>query len=83
VATRLTDREVKVLRYMCSTTELPVAARRTMNYIAWSDLPHTLIAAFHTLESLTDKGLVKRVGIEYEPTDKGRALYKSDVREWN
>jgi hypothetical protein len=75
VIDRLSPRQGKVLRYMCSTRQQPVTPDRTIRTIEWSDLPKTVLQGRKALEVLRRFGLVEKVGKnEYTPTDAGRAM---------
>lgn len=75
VIERLSPRQGKVLRYLCSTRQQPVTPDRTIRTIEWSDLPKTDLQARKTLDVLRRFGLAKRVAKNsYEPTDAGREV---------
>jgi hypothetical protein len=75
VIDRLSPRQGKVLRYMCSTRQQPVTPDRTIRTIEWSDLPKTVLQARKALEVLRRFKLVEKVGKNaYAPTDAGRAM---------
>jgi superfamily II helicase len=70
----LTLREQKILHYHVSKHKndtLPVMITSCMNTIEWSDLPHTILQAKKTLDTLEAHGLIVRNGDESRPTDKG------------
>ena len=75
----LSPRQGKVLRYLCCKyegTEPIVTAEKTINHIAWSDLPHTPMQARTTLTRLTRLGLAERSGDGYRATKAGLELMK-------
>jgi DNA-binding winged helix-turn-helix (wHTH) protein len=75
VIDRLSPRQGKVLRYLCSTRQQPVTPDRTIRTIEWSDLPKTVLQARKALEVLRRFGLVEKVGKNgYSPTDAGREM---------
>lgn len=75
VIERLSPRQGKVLRYLCSTKQQPVTPDRTIRTIEWSDLPKTDLQARKALDVLRRFGLVKRVDKNtYEPTEVGREV---------
>jgi hypothetical protein len=53
----------------------------TINKIAWSDLPHTLMQAQVTLRRLAKLGLTERSGDGYRATEAGVALMKQADQE--
>jgi len=72
VIDRLSPRQGKVLRYMCSTHQQPVTPDRTIRTIEWSDLPKTVLQARKALEVLRRYKLVEKVGKNaYSPTEAG------------
>lgn len=87
MAPKLSLREQKILHYHVSKHErdtLPVMAEKCMNTIEWSDLPHTILQAKKTLQTLEKHGLIVRDGEESKPTKAGikvMTYYKSQP-EW-
>jgi hypothetical protein len=82
VLKRLSPRQGKVLRYIVSTRDLPVAPDRLIVSIEWSDLPHTDMQARRAIGALHRLGLVKRIDKNaYEPTDAGREAIKLADKE--
>lgn len=74
---KLSLREQKILNYHVSKYEhgtLPVLIQFCVNAIEWSDLPHTLLQAKKTLETLESHGLIERNGEESRPTQAGREV---------
>lgn len=72
----LSPREQKILNYHVSKYEndsLPVRIESCMNTIEWSDLPHSILQAKKTLQTLEELGLIYRDGEESEPTKAGIA----------
>ena len=70
----LTIREQKILNYHVSKHEndsLPVRIESCMNTIEWSDLPHSILQAKKTLQTLEALGLIDRNGEESTPTQAG------------
>lgn len=70
-------REQKILNYHVSKHEndsLPVEADKCMNTIDWSDLPHTVLQAKKTLNTLEAHGLIVRDGEQSKPTKAGIAV---------
>ena len=85
VIDRLSPRQGKVLRYLCSTKQQPVTPDRTIRTIEWSDLPKTVIQARSALEVLRKYRLVEKVGKNaYSPTDAGREMVKvaDEEKRW-
>jgi len=72
---KLTPRQGKVLRYVVSTTDQPVAPSRCVVQTKWSDLPHSDMQARKALSELRRLGLVNRIDKDaFEPTDAGREV---------
>jgi hypothetical protein len=75
VMEEMTPRQGKVLRYVVSTKDQPVAPSRCVVKTKWSDLPHSDMQARKTLSELRRLGLVKRIDKDaFEPTGAGRDL---------
>ena len=71
---KLSIREQKILNYHVSKHEndtLPVRIESCMNTIEWSDLPHSILQAKKTLQTLEELGLITRDGEESTPTQAG------------
>ena len=74
-AEEMTPRQGKVLRYLVSTKDQPVAPSRCVVKIKWSDLPHSDMQSRKTLSELRRMGYVNRIDKDaFEPTDAGRKL---------
>jgi hypothetical protein len=77
VIDRLSPRQGKVLRYLCSTKQQPVTPDRTIRTIEWSDLPKTVLQGRKALEVLRRYKLVEKIGKNaYSPTEAGREMIK-------
>lgn len=75
----LSPREQKILNYHVSKYQndtLPVLIGSCMNTIEWSDLPHTVLQAKKTLQTLEGHGFIVRDGEESRPTEAGIAAMK-------
>ena len=71
----MTPRQGKVLRYVVSTKDQPVAPSKCVVKIKWSDLPHSDMQARKALSELRRMGFVKRIDKDaFEPTDVGREV---------
>jgi hypothetical protein len=82
VLDKLSARQGKVLRYVCSTRDLPVTPARCIVGIEWSDLPHTDLQARKALDVLRRYGLISRTGkSQYEPTAEGKEAIKHADKE--
>jgi hypothetical protein len=85
VIDRLSPRQGKVLRYLCSTHQQPVTPDRTIRTIEWSDLPKTVLQARKALEVLRRYKLVEKVGKNaYSPTEAGREMVRvaDEEKRW-
>lgn len=81
----MTPRQGKVLRYVVSTTDQPVAPNRCVVKTKWSDLPHSDMQARKALSELRRMKLVNRIDKDaYEPTDAGREViaYANKEHVW-
>lgn len=77
IANNLSARQGKVLRYVAMNSLPSIYASRTINYIEWSDLPHSYLQALAALSKLVDNRLIVRVGpAQFAPTDLGRRVIK-------
>jgi hypothetical protein len=82
VIERLSPRQGKVLRYLCSTRQQPVTPDRCIRLIEWSDLPKTVLQARKALDILRRYGLVEKVDKNaFSPTDAGREMIKVADKE--
>jgi superfamily II helicase len=73
----LSLREQKILNYHVSKDQNdtgPVLISTCMNTIEWSDLPHSLLQAKKTLQTLEELGLISRNGEESKATKAGREV---------
>lgn len=83
---KLSPREGKVLRYVCSYTpnsvnydgkQPNVVPGMCVVSTEWSDLPHTMLQARAALKKLEALKLVKKDGEGYTPTSEGHAVIKT------
>lgn len=86
IAKQLTITEGVVLRYLHTTTDLPLNPERVINKIEWSPIPKTYMEAKKTLERLTELYLARYPEDDngYMPTDRGNAvmLYADQQGMW-
>lgn len=74
---RLSARQAKVLRYLATTRQQPVAAQRVIVKTVWSDLPQTYTQALRALAVLHRHKLVERVDKQqYTITEAGQEAVK-------
>lgn len=74
----LTSRQGKVLRFVVSRSsgvhQAPVEPGQTVNYIDWSDLPHSVVQAVKTFQTLKSLKLIEAIDGGYQATEEGMTL---------